>query len=196
MKKHRKIILKDGTLQNLRNFLRGILFEAQNKKILDLRTKLEKFNDIIAETGDIPEEVFELENRKQEIRRAFNESICICSICQNIDKDMVYATRPKEWFCIDCYENRLSENLKETWEPKYPVSKDQILEFLDKLKEVSDQCKTNLDLSKQILTDMGIDKTNQKKFLDTLYQYGGHCDCEIIMNAYPSILADFDIEID
>ena len=196
MKKHKKILIKNPKLKNLRNNLRLVLFKVYSNKLSDLNKELDKFLDIIIETGDVPDECSNLETMKQELRRIFNKSICICYICQKMDKDMVYATRPKEWFCIDCYENKLPKNLQEKWEPKYPLSKDQVLEFLDKLNEVADRCKTNLNLSREILTGMSINKRNQDRFLDTLYQYGGHCDCEIILNAYPNIMADFDLDLE
>lgn len=200
MKKHKKIIIKNPKLKNLRNNLRKIILESYQNEILKINNEKKEINKKIRERGKISEEdrskKRELENFKQPLANAFNKSICICYICQKIDKDMVYAMRPGEWFCINCYENKLPKNLLEKWEPKYPLSKEQVVEFLDKLSKVTDQCKTNLDLSMKILAGMGINKRDQDIFLDILYQYGGHCDCEIIMNAYPNIMADFDIDLD
>lgn len=44
--------------------------------------------------------------------------------------------------------------------------------------------------------DMDISKKQQKNFLETLYHYGGHCDCEIMLNTYPRVMMDFDIDIE
>jgi hypothetical protein len=44
----------------------------------------------------------------------------------------------------------------------YPLSKSQIQEFLKKLERVYLYCQNNLNLSKRILTDMGINKKDQK----------------------------------
>ena len=196
MKRHVKIIIRNELLKNLRDNLRKVIINALNHQISNIDEKYEDLFDVVAETGDIPDELADLEEKKQLLNRSFNESICICNICQKMDKDMVYATRPAEWFCIDCYENKLPKNMQEKWEPKYPLSKDQVLEFLNELKNVVEQCNTNLNLSKKILTKMGITKKDQKIFLDTVYQYGGHCDCEIMMNAYPNIMADFNLDIE
>ena len=38
---------------------------------------------------------------------------------------------------------------------------------------------------------MGINETDQNKFLDICKEYNGYCDCEILMNAYQQILADY-----
>ncbi|MFW9988919.1 MAG: DUF2695 domain-containing protein [Candidatus Odinarchaeota archaeon] len=65
---------------------------------------------------------------------------------------------------------------------------------MNRLEKVVGQCKTTLDLSREILTNMDIAKSDQRIFLNTLYHYGGHCDCEIMLNAAPNVLADFDIE--
>ncbi|MFX1298508.1 MAG: DUF2695 domain-containing protein [Promethearchaeota archaeon] len=194
MKKHRRIIIRNELLRNVRNNLRTIILKALNHQLSIIQEKQEKFFDDVAELGDIPDELAILEEQKQSLNRAFNKSICICSVCQKLDKDMVYTTKAEEWFCIDCYENKIPKKLHDGWEPIYPLTKGQVLEFLEKLKKLVDECETNLTLSKKILTEMGIGKRDQKVFLNTLYQYGGHCDCEILMNVYPNVMADFDIK--
>ncbi len=37
--------------------------------------------------------------------------------------------------------------------------------------------------AREILTIMRISQTDQGKMLDICKEYGGHCDCEILMNA-------------
>ena len=34
---------------------------------------------------------------------------------------------------------------------------------------------------------MGVSENDQNKFLDICKEYGGYCDCEILMNAYQNI---------
>ncbi len=200
MKKHRKIIIKNPSLKKIRNNFRKIIQKAKSDEINNIIKKQRELLNQMKKEGKLIPELEEkskiLESRKQTLNRVFNESICICPICREIDKDMVYATRSKAWYCIDCYETKLPKRLQEKWEPKYPLTKEQVLEFLDELKKVIEQCQTNLDLSKEILSGMDISKNDQKIFLETLYHYGGHCDCEIMLNAYPKIMADFDLEMD
>jgi hypothetical protein len=198
MKKHRRIIIKNPNLKNLRNNLRKILGEAQLEKYSELvnqkreiRRKLRKQDD---NHSALKEKKRDIESKKQKLRRIFDKSICFCDGCSSMDKDMVYSVKAGEWFCVDCYDENLPKTFRDDWEPKYPLNKLQVMEFLQKLKKVHTQCQTNLDLSKQILTEMGISKQDQKTFLNTLYEYGGHCDCEIIMNAFPSVMADFDMD--
>ncbi len=199
MKKHKRVIIKNSKLKNVRYSLRTVIaeayFEINDKLLKEKREIRKKFIEKGKSIKSAIEATKELESKIQQLSRTFEKSICICGVCRKMDKDMVYATRPKEWFCIDCYENKIPKNLQEAWEPKYPLTEDQVIEFLKKLKKVSDQCETTLKLSKQILADMGIKKKDQNIFLDILYQYGGHCDSEILMNAYPKIIADFDIDI-
>lgn len=125
---------------------------------------------------------------------SFNKSFLICGTCNTLEGDRIYYKRFDSWFCPKCFEKNIKHWAPLKWEPKYPISKDQVFEFLNKLDKVVGQCKTNLDLSREILTYMGITKSDQKVFLDTLYHHGGHCDCEIMLNAAPNVLSDFGIE--
>lgn len=200
MKKHKRIIIENSHLKKIRNNLREIIGEAYVKLNADLIEKKRKLRKDLLNNGEPIDFVIDatkkFESKIQKLTRAFNKSICFCDGCSSMDKDMVYSVKAGEWFCVDCYDKKLPKIFRDDWKPKYPLTKTQVMEFLKKLKKVHTQCQTNLDLSKQILTEMGISKKDQKIFLDTLYQYGGHCDCEIIMNAYPSVMADFDIDAD
>jgi len=77
------------------------------------------------------------------------------------------------------------------WQPEYPLSSDQLEFFFDELKRSANKCRTDHEISKRILKRMGINETDQNKFLDICKEYGGYCDCEILMNAYQHILADY-----
>ncbi len=43
---------------------------------------------------------------------------------------------------------------------------------------------------------MGITELNQLEFLDICKYFGGHCDCEILMNAYIKFSERYGIDID
>lgn len=79
------------------------------------------------------------------------------------------------------------------------LSKDQIREFLDRLASsegclydgVAERCGgPDFIFAKKILTSMGIDKAVQEKILELCKDYGGYCDCEILMNAAPNLLGE------
>ena len=44
--------------------------------------------------------------------------------------------------------------------------------------------------AKKILSLMKIDKAEQERFLELCKEYGGYCDCEILMNAAPKLLGE------
>jgi len=44
--------------------------------------------------------------------------------------------------------------------------------------------------AKKILSLMKIDKAEQEEFLELCKEYGGYCDCEILMNAAPKLLGE------
>ncbi len=43
----------------------------------------------------------------------------------------------------------------------------------------------DFEFSRKILNFMNIPKDEQEKFLEKCKEYGGYCDCEILMNAAP-----------
>ncbi|HEY0090163.1 MAG TPA: DUF2695 domain-containing protein [Candidatus Lokiarchaeia archaeon] len=63
--------------------------------------------------------------------------------------------------------------------------------LLSRVKRFAHKCRTDHGISKRILKRMGINEIDQNKFLDICKEYGGYCDCEILMNAYQQILADY-----
>ena len=75
----------------------------------------------------------------------------------------------------------------------------QIREFLNRLAGY-EGCQFNgmewrcggpqFTYAKKILTLMKIPKAEQEKFLELCKEYGGYCDCEILMNAAPKLLGE------
>ena len=47
--------------------------------------------------------------------------------------------------------------------------------------------------SKKVLNTMNISKEDQEKFLEICKEFGGYCDCEILMNAAPILLDEDDL---
>lgn len=79
------------------------------------------------------------------------------------------------------------------------LSKAQVRKFLDRLASsegclydgIAQRCGgPDFIFAKKILTLMKIPKAEQEKFLELCKEYGGYCDCEILMNAAPKLLGE------
>ena len=79
------------------------------------------------------------------------------------------------------------------------LTKAQIREFLNRLAG-NEGCQYNgiewrcggpqFTYAKNILTLMKIPKAEQEKSLELCKEFGGYCDCEILMNAVPKLLGE------
>jgi hypothetical protein len=79
------------------------------------------------------------------------------------------------------------------------LTKAQIREFLNRLAG-NEGCQFSVMewrcggpefiYAKKILTLMNIPAPEQEKFLEMFKEYGGYCDCEILMNAAPRLLGE------
>ena len=79
------------------------------------------------------------------------------------------------------------------------LTKEKIREFLARLAS-SEGCLyggkgqrcggPDFIFAKNILTSMRIDKSEQEQLLELCKEYGGYCDCEILMNAAPKLLGE------
>lgn len=58
--------------------------------------------------------------------------------------------------------------------------------FFSRLGERSG-CKANLDDSAEVLTEMGVPESDIKIVLIIVDAFGGHCDCEVFLNALERI---------
>ncbi|MFX1435225.1 MAG: DUF2695 domain-containing protein [Promethearchaeota archaeon] len=202
MKDGRRITIKDPRLKTLRKNLRKLLDEAYIEEFENLMGKItqikrsrrnQKDDEIKAQMEAKIDVLYE---KSENLRNSYYKSILRCGLCNNLEGDRIYYKRFDKWYCPKCFEENYKHWAPLNWKPTYPISKEQVLDFFRELDKVVGSCQTNLDLSKEILTEMGISKSDQKIFLDTLYHHGGHCDCEIMLNAYPNVMADFDIDIE
>ena len=82
---------------------------------------------------------------------------------------------------------------------KISLTKAQIRQFLYRLAG-SEGCQydgiewrcggSEFTYAKKILTLMKVPITEQEKLLELCKEYGGYCDCEILMNATPKLLEE------
>ncbi|KKL86221.1 hypothetical protein LCGC14_1946890 [marine sediment metagenome] len=83
MRDQRLVAIKDPQLRKLRNSLRQILFL---KKVEILKKNYTGVNW----------------PARWDIELPYKASICSCSICGNIDRDMVYDGKTSKWNCVEC----------------------------------------------------------------------------------------------
>jgi len=202
MKDGRRIIINNPVLRNLRNNLRVIIHKSYRQEYRNLNDKIlynldnrENQKDEHLKT-QMTVEIENLSMKQNKLRTSRNKSILSCGMCGTLEDDRIYYKGFDEWYCPKCFEENYKDWPPLNWKPQYTLSKNQVESFFFRLDKLADKCQTNLNLSKKILNDMGIKKSDQKIFLDTLYHYGGHCDCEIMLNAHPHVMMDFDIEIE
>ena len=174
MKKERAIIIKNPRLKRIRNELRVLL----KLWVSDVRISLSKRNSP-------QKEIAKLTSME-------GLSICSCLHCGNSDKDMIYRPDMKQWLCIECnsefiYIAKLRAELQ--------MDTGVLNEFFQRLSSEEGVGIRNIrrsgmrcgghsyPLSKEILSGMGVKQEVQDQFLKLCQHYGGHCDCEIILNA-------------
>jgi hypothetical protein len=181
MKKEKTIIIRSPRLKKIRNEFRVLL----NLWVSDVMTSFLEKNH------------FEKELSRLDL--AHGLSICCCLHCGNGDKDMIYRPDMKQWLCLEC-NSKIVYFEKLRAELQLDMGTDFSIEFFQRLegKEGLDIGNTPrlrfkcggqaYPLSKKILSRMGITQGVQKKFLELCFFYGGHCDCEIYLNAKEAIL--------
>ena len=201
MQDGKRITLKNKFLINFRSNIRYLIKEAYTNRRTETSREVKKIFALMEDEDNIENEELNnnLSNLMQEenaLDDTYKRSILKCGLCNTLEGDRIYYKRFDKWFCPDCYKENIKGWGHSDWEPRYPLSKNQVIKFLEELDKVVGQCQTNFDLSKEILTGMDISKSDQKIFLDTLYHYGGHCDCEIMLNAVPNVIADLDIDME
>lgn len=110
MKKKRSIVIKDPKLRRIRNNLRKILIGTVQGRRIDLTSGI----DAISRDSEgqlrmnlTPSERAEFK-RLKDIRSQINEltdkSICYCTACKQINKDMTYNPTLEKWYCVECFE--------------------------------------------------------------------------------------------
>jgi len=189
MDKIRTISIKDERLRKIRNNLRFLLSEI----VLDKRKELSEQIGVLRKKKNnniITEDQFwknrrVLSDKGSKLLSALNKSICTCSICGSEDSDMVYIPRFEKWYCVDCAADRGWAKEPELI-AKLEMSRSDIEHFLDRLRKRG-LCKHDYRYSRMILSAMGVLGEQQDAFLELCGIYGGYCDCEILMNAAPTL---------
>ncbi|KKM22330.1 hypothetical protein LCGC14_1626400 [marine sediment metagenome] len=177
MKKQRVIIIKNPRLRRVRNELRSLW----KSWLDDIENSLwDEFWDT-AGRGDSSE----ASRKLSELHLLETKSICTCIHCGRSDKDMIYTCDWEQWLCIECNSKRVYfNNLRNGLE----MGKSELNEFLVRLEKSikinhgGSKC-NGYKNSKKILNKMGIAEEIQKNLYELLHYYGGHCDCDILINA-------------
>ncbi len=120
MKDNRRVILKTERFRKIRFNLRRIIIDSVYDEIEILRNYLKLYRAILESTPKEQKEVFFLQGTKQELIRALNRSICVCSICTKDDRDMVYIKSHNEWYCTKCQDKNYIWNSSMVSEEERP----------------------------------------------------------------------------
>ena len=107
MKHNKKIILKSERLRKIRYNLRRIIINCVYDEIEILRNFANMYGAILDLTPEEEKEVYFLQGTKQELLSALNKSICVCNLCSNDDRDMVYIELYDAWYCTKCQDKDL-----------------------------------------------------------------------------------------
>jgi len=107
LKDEKKIIIRNEKLRKVRNSLREIIISAVYDEIEILRNYSNLYGAILDLTPEEQKEVFYLEGTKRRLRGALNRSICVCPLCTQSDRDMVYIPLYEMWYCVECQEKDL-----------------------------------------------------------------------------------------
>ena len=70
----------------------------------------------------------------------------------------------------------------------FTLSKRELREFLGRLVRKGGCGGGDFIYAREVLDEMGVSKEQQEILLDLCQEYGGFCDCEILMNAAPHLL--------
>lgn len=78
---------------------------AFNLRILIKKAVMQEWSRLGEEQENKPTlEYIKIENEKSDLHRALEASICECSCCNHVDRDMVYNAPLKEWYCTLCVQ--------------------------------------------------------------------------------------------
>ena len=181
MKKERAIIIKNPQLKRIRNELRKLL----KLWVSDVRISLREKNSS-------QKEISKLTSME-------GLSICSCLHCGYSDKDMIYRPDMKQWLCIECnselvYFSKLRMELQmdaSVLDAFFQRLSGEEGVGLRNIKSSGIKCGgQSYPLSKIILNQMGVKQEVQDQFLKLCHHYGGHCDCEIVLNAASVFLGE------
>ncbi len=184
MKKERAIIIKSQRLRKVRSELRTLLKLWKEDIRSSLREEWSKNSNNRA---------IKIQKEISSLDLMLELSICSCSLCGSSDKDMIYIPKFKQWDCVECNSERVYYRKLRI---KLQMSIEEIKEFLNRLageeginlSRSGSRCNGYM-ASKRILDKMGINKETQDKLFHLCSYYGGHCDCEILLNASSNLLS-------
>ncbi|TXT57200.1 MAG: hypothetical protein BAJALOKI2v1_520027 [Promethearchaeota archaeon] len=89
--------------------------------------------------------------------------------------------------------------MKDKPHPDLDMTKKELIKFLERLGGPEGcqfmgfqwRCGGNdYIFARKVLNEMKVDKEIQDKLLEICYEFGGHCDCEILMNAAPRLVGE------
>ncbi len=108
MKKKKTIVIKNSSLQKIRNNFRRILILESNRrsgKITDSRRAIEHDPDGNLRELSTEEQrrVINLCTKSNYLSDKLRDSICVCGSCHAVDKDMTFNPTIKRWYCVDCF---------------------------------------------------------------------------------------------
>jgi len=183
MKRDKKIIIKDPRLRKIRVEFRKLILSWVSNIHVSL---IERQNSIINNV-----EYMKIQQKISSLESCRRKSICVCPHCGQTDRDMVYRLDWKQWLCVECNsEIKYFENLKANLQ----MSQSEIKNFFELLVGKEGVNLLNMQhsgincggisypISRLILKEMRICPEVQDRFLELCYYYGGHCDCEIVLN--------------
>ena len=109
MRHGRTISIRNCQLRDIRNNSRKLVVIATCNEREMIRLAQEKLYDKDGRGFRI------LEKRKQLLHRQIRRSICQCSICSEIEEDMVYHFKWESWYCVNCFYREMEAHRSKNW---------------------------------------------------------------------------------
>jgi hypothetical protein len=102
MKRKKTISVRHPQLERFRNALREVIFRV---KLVELREIRKDGTDLEpTESNADLKQMKVLSDKRSKLERAWNKSLCVCSLCGSRTSNMTFNPFMEEWFCVDCYE--------------------------------------------------------------------------------------------
>ncbi len=107
LKHEKKIIIRNEGLKKLRNNLRQIIIRAVYDEIQILQNFDNLYEDWLSLTPEEQKESAILQGKITNLFSLLSKSICVCHLCTQSDKDMVFIPLYETWYCVECQEKDL-----------------------------------------------------------------------------------------
>jgi len=107
LKDEKKIIIRNEKLRKVRNNLREIIIRAVYDEMQILQNFGNLYRDVLSLKPEEQKESAILQGRITKLSSLLSKSICVCPLCTQSDKDMVYIPIHEMWFCVECQEKDL-----------------------------------------------------------------------------------------